>query len=63
MVIKKVENLVQTFKTIFKIEKPKFALCGLNPHAGEDGILGKEEIEILIPAVDYLHREGIAYPY
>lgn len=63
MVIKKVENLVQTFKTVFKIKKPKFALCGLNPHAGEDGILGKEEIEILIPAVDYLRSEGIDITY
>ena len=62
-VIKKVENLVQTFKMVFKIENPKFALCGFNPHAGEDGILGREEIDILIPAVEYLRDEGINITY
>ena len=59
IVVKKIENLSQTFKNIFKIEKPKFALCGFNPHAGEDGILGREEIDILNPAVKYLQNEGI----
>ena len=57
IVIRKVENLVKTFKEIFKIENPKFALCGLNPHAGED------ETEILIPAVEYLQDEGINITY
>lgn len=37
----------------------KFALCSLNPHAGEDGILGDEEIEIIIPAVKKLRDMGI----
>jgi 4-hydroxythreonine-4-phosphate dehydrogenase len=59
IVIKKVENLVKTFKTVFKIENPKFALCGFNPHAGEDGILGREEIEIMIPAIKELQCLGI----
>lgn len=55
----KIQNLVKTFETQFKIKNPKFALCGFNPHSGEDGILGKEEIEILIPAVKELQNEGI----
>lgn len=55
----KIQNLVNTFDTQFKIKNPKFALCGFNPHSGEDGILGKEEIEILIPAVKELQKEGI----
>lgn len=55
----KVKNLVKTFETQFKIQNPKFALCGFNPHAGEDGILGQEEIDILIPAVKELQKEGI----
>lgn len=38
----------------FGIKHPKLALCSLNPHAGENGILGKEEINTLIPAVDKL---------
>lgn len=42
-----------------KIKSPKIALCALNPHAGEGGILGKEEIEILEPAANALKKEGI----
>ena len=37
----------------------RIALCGLNPHAGEAGLLGREEIEVLSPAVDALRKEGI----
>lgn len=55
----KIENLVKTFKKQFNIENPNFALCGFNPHSGEDGILGNEEIDILIPAVKELNAEGI----
>ena len=63
VVISKVENLARVFADKFKIKNPKFALCGLNPHAGEDGILGLEEKEILIPAVEYLRNEGIDISY
>lgn len=38
-------------KARFKLENPRLALCSLNPHAGEKGIFGKEELEVLIPAV------------
>ena len=44
----------------YKIESPKIALCALNPHAGEEGILGREEIDILNPAVKKLSNEGIS---
>ncbi len=37
----------------------RFALCGFNPHAGEGGILGREEIEILIPAAQELRGKGV----
>ena len=59
MLITKVKNLIQAFKTQFKIDNPKFALCGFNPHSGEDGILGTEEINILIPAVKELQAQGV----
>ena len=41
------------------IENPKFALCALNPHAGENGILGNEEKDIMMPAVLELRNLGI----
>ena len=59
IVIEKVLNLREFFKQHFKIENPKFALCGFNPHSGEDGILGTEEINILIPAVAELQEKGV----
>ncbi len=59
LVVEKVLNLKEFFRQHFNIENPKFALCGFNPHAGEDGILGKEEIDILIPAVDKLREKGV----
>lgn len=59
MLITKVKNLIQTFKTQFGVDNPKFALCGFNPHSGEDGILGTEEINILIPAVKELQAQGV----
>lgn len=39
---------------------PRLACCGLNPHAGEDGRFGDEEIRVLIPALEELRAEGIA---
>jgi 4-hydroxythreonine-4-phosphate dehydrogenase len=44
----------------FAIERPRLAVAGLNPHAGEGGTLGREDIEIVAPAVAALQREGIA---
>jgi len=41
------------------IDQPRLALCGLNPHAGEQGHFGREEIEILTPALQLLAQEGI----
>ncbi len=59
IVVEKICNLKEFFVKHFGIFEPKFALCGFNPHAGEEGILGFEEIEILIPAVEELRRKGI----
>lgn len=59
IVVEKILNLRKFFKQHFKTENPKFALCGFNPHAGEDGILGREEINILNPAVEELHQKGV----
>lgn len=59
LVIEKIMYLQKFFAEKLGITKPKFALCGLNPHAGEGGILGREEIEILQPAVEVLRGCGI----
>ena len=59
MVIEKILNLKEFFVKKLGIIEPKFALCGFNPHSGEDGILGREEIDILIPAVKELREKGV----
>lgn len=57
-IIEKITHLNEELKS-FGIESPKLALCGLNPHAGEDGLLGKEEEEIFKPAIKSLRKHGI----
>ena len=44
----------------FAINHPRLAIAGLNPHAGEDGALGREEIDIIIPAAERLRHDGVA---
>lgn len=43
----------------FGIENPRLALAGFNPHAGEQGSMGREEIDILLPSIEILRSEGI----
>jgi len=43
----------------FNIASPKILVCGLNPHAGENGHLGHEEIEIITPVLDSLRQQGV----
>ena len=56
--IKQVVKL--TWKTLLatRTHSPRIALAGVNPHAGENGLLGREEIDILIPAMEELRAEG-----
>ena len=46
-------------RAYFGILEPRLALCGLNPHAGEGGEFGREEIDILQPAVEIARKEGL----
>ena len=43
----------------YKIEQPHIVVCGLNPHAGESGHLGREEIDTIIPAIEAAQAQGI----
>ncbi len=51
--------VAREFTTRFGIAKPRLAVAGLNPHAGEEGSLGREDVEIVQPAVAQLQAEGI----
>jgi 4-hydroxythreonine-4-phosphate dehydrogenase len=47
------------FRTRFALPRPRLAVAGLNPHAGEDGSIGHEDVEIVRPAIQQLQTEGI----
>jgi 4-hydroxythreonine-4-phosphate dehydrogenase len=51
--------LHDSLQTQFAIQKPRIAVLGLNPHAGESGILGREEIEIIEPCLHSLREQGL----
>jgi 4-hydroxythreonine-4-phosphate dehydrogenase len=60
------ESLTRTLRIVhaelvakFGIATPRIAVLGLNPHAGEGGYLGREEIDTIIPALDALRAEGL----
>jgi len=56
----KVLHIINTdLKLKFAIPSPHIFVCGLNPHAGEDGHLGREELDIIIPALEELKQEGL----
>ena len=58
--IDKVVRIINTdLKLKFGIDEPTIYVCGLNPHAGEDGHLGTEEIQIITPTLDVLRSQGI----
>ncbi len=54
-----IDILIHDLKTKFKIEHPNILVCGLNPHAGEDGYLGMEEIEVINPVLETYREKGI----
>ena len=59
VILEKVERLRSYFQNKLLIKKPSFALCALNPHAGENGIIGTEEDEIIVPAIEAVRNRGI----
>ena len=59
LLVRRVRILTQDLRSRFGIAQPRIALTGLNPHAGEGGHLGREEIEIIEPACAELRSEGI----
>ena len=55
---KYIKIISQELKEKFSIENPKINICGLNPHAGENGFIGNEEKNIIIPAIKHMQDEG-----
>ncbi len=58
-IIRKSTLLNESLKNDFAINSPRIALLGLNPHAGDGGVIGKEEQTIINPAIESLNQQGI----
>ena len=58
-ILEKLRTLNHSLKRDFCIENPRIAVLGLNPHAGENGLLGKEEVDFIIPAITEAQKKGI----
>ena len=58
-ILAKLTLLNQSLKRDFALEKPRIAVLALNPHAGDAGLLGKEEQEIILPAIKKANEQGI----
>ncbi|AUH71754.1 4-hydroxythreonine-4-phosphate dehydrogenase PdxA [Legionella sainthelensi] len=58
LIIKIVSQVHQSLIRDFNILNPRIRVAGLNPHAGESGYLGREEIEIITPALTFLQEQG-----
>jgi 4-hydroxythreonine-4-phosphate dehydrogenase len=59
LILEKLRVLSQTLKKDFSIVRPRIAVLGLNPHAGDGGVIGKEDTEIIIPVIKEAENEGI----
>lgn len=58
-IVSKLKLMYQSLKTDFWLQKPKIAVLGLNPHAGDNGLIGEEELNIIIPAIEEAKTLGI----
>src|SRR3954452_25198788 len=59
LIVRTARIAVADLKSRFGLASPRLAVSGLNPHAGEEGSLGMEDIEVVTPAIEILRREGI----
>ncbi|WP_025761708.1 4-hydroxythreonine-4-phosphate dehydrogenase PdxA [Dyadobacter tibetensis] len=55
---KKIEQMLTSLRNDFGIKKPKLAVLGLNPHAGENGLLGSEEVDVISPTLKNFLEKG-----
>lgn len=58
-VLEKLEVVDEALRAYFGILEPRTGVCALNPHGGEGGLLGEEELRAIGPAIDLAHRKGI----
>ncbi|MFT8516803.1 MAG: 4-hydroxythreonine-4-phosphate dehydrogenase PdxA, partial [Acetobacter persici] len=59
LIIRTARTTVEGLKRDFGLTSPRVAVAGLNPHAGEGGLMGREELDCIIPAIRALQAEGM----
>jgi 4-hydroxythreonine-4-phosphate dehydrogenase len=59
LILTTIEIVAKDLARFFGIERPRLAVSGLNPHAGEGGTIGREEIDIIAPAIEAARAKGI----
>ncbi len=59
LIVKTARVVDRDLRARFGLKRPRLAVAGLNPHAGEGGTMGREEIAIIIPAIEALRAEGV----
>lgn len=58
-IVKSISSVCEFIEKYFKIKKPKIIVCGLNPHCGDNGLVGDEEKKTIIPAIKILKKRGL----
>ncbi len=58
LIIKKVNTVYKSLEKDFKIRKPKIAVLGINPHTGDNGVIGSEDDDVLRPTLEKIKNEG-----
>ena len=58
LIEKKINMISNSLKADFKVRKPKIAILGINPHSGDNGVIGKEDEEVLKPTIKKLQDKG-----
>ena len=58
LIVKKIKIIEKSLKADFGIMRPKIALLGINPHSGDNGVIGKEDDEVLKPVIEEMKDEG-----
>ena len=58
LITRKVNIIEETLRKDFRVRKPKIAVLGINPHSGDNGVIGKEDEEILKPTIQKINDKG-----
>lgn len=59
LILKKIRIIASSMEQDFCIKRPRIAVLALNPHCGDGGLIGKEEQEVIIPAIEQAKKEGL----